>query len=68
MTDRSPQIRVTAMPTDMNPYGGVSGGWLMSPKALATSSFDHRAIDGADGAELMDGFKALVQYPMGLSV
>ncbi|PZO65550.1 MAG: hypothetical protein DI636_11195 [Pelagerythrobacter marensis] len=29
MPDRSPQIRVTAMPTDLNPYGGVFGGWLM---------------------------------------
>ena len=27
----------------------------------ATGSFDHRAIDGADGAELMAAFKALVR-------
>ncbi|PKP91699.1 MAG: pyruvate dehydrogenase complex dihydrolipoamide acetyltransferase, partial [Alphaproteobacteria bacterium HGW-Alphaproteobacteria-16] len=32
----------------------------------ATGSFDHRAIDGADGAELMKLFKALVEQPMGL--
>ncbi|MCP3731821.1 pyruvate dehydrogenase complex dihydrolipoamide acetyltransferase [Sphingomonas sp. MG17] len=32
----------------------------------ATGSFDHRAIDGADGAELMKIFKALVESPMGL--
>lgn len=24
-----PLIRVTAMPADTNPYGGVFGGWLM---------------------------------------
>jgi pyruvate dehydrogenase E2 component (dihydrolipoamide acetyltransferase) len=32
----------------------------------ATGSFDHRAIDGADGAELMKLFKALVESPFGL--
>lgn len=32
----------------------------------ATGSFDHRAIDGADGAELMKAFKELVEKPMGL--
>jgi pyruvate dehydrogenase E2 component (dihydrolipoamide acetyltransferase) len=32
----------------------------------ATGSFDHRAVDGADGAELMKVFKALVESPMGL--
>ncbi|HCS17557.1 MAG TPA: acyl-CoA thioesterase, partial [Erythrobacter sp.] len=29
MSNRQPQIRATAMPTDLNPYGGVFGGWLM---------------------------------------
>ncbi|MDB5710540.1 MAG: dihydrolipoamide acetyltransferase, long form [Sphingomonas bacterium] len=32
----------------------------------ATGSFDHRAIDGADGAELMQAFKALVENPLGM--
>ncbi|MFM9976429.1 MAG: pyruvate dehydrogenase complex dihydrolipoamide acetyltransferase [Sphingomonadaceae bacterium] len=32
----------------------------------ATGSFDHRAIDGSDGAQLMQAFKALVENPMGL--
>ncbi len=32
----------------------------------ATGSFDHRAIDGADGAELMQMFKTLVEAPLGL--
>ncbi|PEQ11239.1 acyl-CoA thioesterase [Novosphingobium sp. PC22D] len=31
-------IRVTAMPTDLNPYGGVFGGWLMCQLALGASS------------------------------
>jgi pyruvate dehydrogenase E2 component (dihydrolipoamide acetyltransferase) len=32
----------------------------------ATGSFDHRAIDGADGARLMKAFKALVENPLGM--
>jgi pyruvate dehydrogenase E2 component (dihydrolipoamide acetyltransferase) len=32
----------------------------------ATGSFDHRAIDGADGAKLMKAFKALVENPLGM--
>jgi len=27
---REPLIRVTAMPADTNPYGGVFGGWLVN--------------------------------------
>ena len=32
----------------------------------ATGSFDHRAIDGATGAELMSAFRALVEAPLGM--
>jgi pyruvate dehydrogenase E2 component (dihydrolipoamide acetyltransferase) len=32
----------------------------------ATGSFDHRAIDGADGAQLMQAFKRLVESPLGM--
>lgn len=32
----------------------------------ATGSFDHRAIDGADGAQLMKVFKDLIEAPLGL--
>ena len=32
----------------------------------ATGSFDHRAIDGADGAKFMQAFKRLVENPMSL--
>ena len=31
-----------------------------------TGSFDHRAIDGADGAALLGAFKALIEAPLGL--
>jgi pyruvate dehydrogenase E2 component (dihydrolipoamide acetyltransferase) len=32
----------------------------------ATGSFDHRAIDGADGARLMQAFKRLIENPLGM--
>ena len=42
MPDRIPLIRVTAMPADTNPYGGVFGGWLMGQMGLACGSFASR--------------------------
>ena len=46
MLDRIPLIRVTAMPADTNPYGGVFGGWLMSQMALAAGSLASRHSRG----------------------
>src|SRR5688500_13530095 len=43
---RVPTIRVTAMPADTNPYGGVFGGWLMSQMALAAGSLASRHSKG----------------------
>ena len=52
---------------------GEKRPWVMADDSLgvatimsATGSFDHRAIDGADGAELMRAFKTLVEAPLGL--
>jgi acyl-CoA thioesterase YciA len=44
--DRTPLIRVTAMPADTNPYGGVFGGWLMGQMGLACGSFASRRTRG----------------------
>ena len=44
----------------------VDGALAIATVMSATGSFDHRAIDGADGAELMSVFKALVENPLGL--
>ena len=44
--DRVPVIRVTAMPSDTNPYGGVFGGWLMGQMGLACGSFVSRRTHG----------------------
>ena len=52
---------------------GEKRPWVMADDTLgvatimsATGSFDHRAIDGADGAELMQAFRGLVEAPLGL--
>ena len=42
----TPLIRVTAMPSDTNPYGGIFGGWLMSQMALAAGSLASRHSKG----------------------
>ena len=43
---REPLIRVTAMPSDTNPYGGVFGGWLIGQMGLACGSFASRRSAG----------------------
>jgi pyruvate dehydrogenase E2 component (dihydrolipoamide acetyltransferase) len=44
----------------------VDGALTVATVMSATGSFDHRAIDGADGAELMKMFRQLVENPLGL--
>jgi len=54
---RIPTIRVTAMPADTNPYGGVFGGWLMSQMALAAGSLASRHSQGKAVVVAADGLK-----------
>ncbi|MGF1549275.1 MAG: acyl-CoA thioesterase [Sphingomonadaceae bacterium] len=42
----APAIRVTAMPENLNPYGDIFGGWLMSQMALAAGSLASRHSRG----------------------
>ena len=46
MSDRTPVIRATAMPRDLNPYGGVFGGWIVSQMALGAGSEASRRVKG----------------------
>lgn len=46
MAHRDPLIRATAMPGDLNPYGGVFGGWLMAQMALGAGSLASRLENG----------------------
>jgi pyruvate dehydrogenase E2 component (dihydrolipoamide acetyltransferase) len=50
---------------------GEKRPWVMPDGALgvatamtATGSFDHRAVDGADGARLMAAFREYVENPL----
>jgi pyruvate dehydrogenase E2 component (dihydrolipoamide acetyltransferase) len=44
----------------------VSDSLQIATVMSATGSFDHRAIDGADGARLMQAFKRLIENPLGM--
>ncbi|SHN54086.1 2-oxo acid dehydrogenase subunit E2 [Erythrobacter sanguineus] len=46
----------------------VDGEVKVATVLHASGSFDHRAIDGADGAQLMEAIKQLCENPMGLVV
>ncbi|EDL50300.1 pyruvate dehydrogenase complex dihydrolipoamide acetyltransferase [Erythrobacter sp. SD-21] len=46
----------------------IDGALGIATVMSATGSFDHRAIDGADGAQFMQAFQQLVENPMGLVV
>lgn len=50
---------------EQRPYV-VDGALAVATVMSVTGSFDHRAIDGADGAQLMQAFKDLVERPLGL--
>ena len=61
-----PQAMIMAIGAgEPRPYV-VDGALSVASVMSATGSFDHRAIDGADGAQLMQAFKALVESPLGL--
>ena len=61
-----PQAMIMAVGAgEPRPYV-VDGALSVASVMSATGSFDHRAIDGADGAQLMQAFKDLVESPLGL--
>ncbi|MBD60053.1 MAG: pyruvate dehydrogenase complex dihydrolipoamide acetyltransferase [Citromicrobium sp.] len=44
----------------------VDGQIAPATVMTASGSFDHRAIDGAEGAKLMEAFKIMCEQPMGM--
>ena len=44
----------------------IDGSLQIATMMTVTGSFDHRAIDGADGAKLLAAFKTLVEKPLGM--
>ncbi len=51
---------------DKRPWVMPDGTLGVASIMSATGSFDHRAIDGADGAQLMQAFKTLVESPLSM--
>ncbi|MBY6128718.1 pyruvate dehydrogenase complex dihydrolipoamide acetyltransferase [Qipengyuania aquimaris] len=63
-----PQAMILAVGAgEQRPYV-IDGALGVATVMSATGSFDHRAIDGADGAQFMQAFQQLVENPMGLVV
>ncbi|WP_265529019.1 pyruvate dehydrogenase complex dihydrolipoamide acetyltransferase [Sphingomicrobium marinum] len=61
-----PQAMIMAISAgEKRPYV-VDDSLQIATVMSATGSFDHRAIDGADGARLMKVFKQLVENPLGM--
>ncbi|WP_019054059.1 pyruvate dehydrogenase complex dihydrolipoamide acetyltransferase [Sphingobium xenophagum] len=61
-----PQAMIMAIGAgDKRPYV-VDDSLQIATVMSATGSFDHRAIDGADGARLMKAFKELIENPIGM--
>ena len=63
-----PQAMILAVGAGEQRPHVIDGALGVATVMSATGSFDHRAIDGADGAQLMEAFRQLCENPMGLVV
>ena len=62
-----PQATILAIGAgEKRPWVMPDGSLGVASVMTATGSFDHRAVDGADGARLMAAFRELVEKPLGL--
>jgi pyruvate dehydrogenase E2 component (dihydrolipoamide acetyltransferase) len=62
-----PQATILAIGAgDKRPWVMPDGSLGVANVMTATGSFDHRAVDGADGARLMAAFRNYVENPLGL--
>lgn len=58
-----PQVAILAFGTSHNAWLAGSASLQVSQCCLATISCDHRALDGADGAEFLYEFKEIMENP-----
>ena len=62
-----PQATILAIGAgEKRPWVMEDGSLGVAQAMTATGSFDHRAVDGADGARLMAAFRELLEKPLGL--
>ncbi len=64
----SPQGMILAVGAGEQRPAVVDGALGIATVMTVTGSFDHRAIDGVDGAKLLAQFQSLIENPMGLVV
>ncbi|GGC20798.1 acetyltransferase component of pyruvate dehydrogenase complex [Novosphingobium marinum] len=64
-----PQSTILAIGAgEKRPWVMPDGDLSVATVMTATGSFDHRAVDGADGARLMAAFRNYVEAPLGMVV
>lgn len=61
-----PQAMIMAIGAGQQRPWIIDGALGIATVMSATGSFDHRAIDGADGAQLMQAFKNIIENPLAL--
>jgi len=61
-----PQAAILAVGAGEERVIAKGGQMKIANVMTVTASFDHRAIDGAVGAEYLQVFKKLIENPMGL--
>ena len=62
----TPQAAILAVGRILDRIVAVDGGPAVRPSMTVSLSFDHRVVDGAEGARFLDTLAALVEEPAGL--
>jgi pyruvate dehydrogenase E2 component (dihydrolipoamide acetyltransferase) len=62
----TPQAAILAVGRILDKVVAVDGAPAVRPMLTLTVSFDHRVVDGAEGARFLDTLAALVEEPAGL--
>jgi pyruvate dehydrogenase E2 component (dihydrolipoamide acetyltransferase) len=63
-----PQAAILAVGRILDRVVAVDGAPAVRPMLTLTLSFDHRVVDGAEGARFLDTLAALVEEPAGLVI
>src|SRR4029078_4606332 len=62
----TPQAAILAVGRILDRIVAVDGEAVVRPTMTVSLSFDHRVVDGAEGARFLDTLAALVEEPAGL--
>jgi pyruvate dehydrogenase E2 component (dihydrolipoamide acetyltransferase) len=59
-----PQATILAVGAAVERFVPVNGQPVLASQMVCTLSCDHRAVDGAVGAELLQAFRQLIEEPL----